>query len=187
MRPWKVLLAVAMSLPACTSEDDACRRAADHLNQCFGQEVAATPTSCDADAAERILASDCEQLFAQLNSGKSDVWETLCSWTGWFCPEAPAPASPAEPQETRSVALGQAQYALHCKDCHGPTGLADGPAAVALSPRPANLTLPATQSRSDADLFMIITQGRAPMPSWASLSETKRWSLVDFIRTLRRP
>lgn len=35
---------------------------------------------------------------------------------------------------------GAEDYASFCADCHGATGLGDGPLAAGLTPRPANLT-----------------------------------------------
>lgn len=51
-------------------------------------------------------------------------------------------------------------YASRCVTCHGPRGKGDGPAGVALSPRPQDLSDPAWQrSVSDEEIETIIRKG----------------------------
>jgi hypothetical protein len=64
-------------------------------------------------------------------------------------------------------------YARYCASCHGATGQGDGPAAVALSPRPADLT------RSTLALAEVIRRidgrwelpahGTSAMPVWGDV------------------
>jgi len=68
--------------------------------------------------------------------------------------------------------------------CHGAKGKGDGPAAVALNPKPADWTSPAVQAESDGEIFWKISTGRGAMPSWSFLPETDRWALVRYIRSL---
>jgi len=102
----------------------------------------------------------------------------------WVAPPAEAQRkNPAAPIG-QSITHGQALFSS-CVICHGPAGHGDGQAAVALNPRPKDLTSPATQLQTDGALFWKITQGRAPMPPWGeALSEKDRWDLVNYIRTL---
>ncbi|HVV55133.1 MAG TPA: cytochrome c, partial [Mucilaginibacter sp.] len=64
----------------------------------------------------------------------------------------------------------------------------DGPAAVALNPKPADHSSEAVQKETDGSLFWKMSEGRKPMPSYKTmLSEKQRWELVDYIRTLASP
>jgi copper transport protein len=92
------------------------------------------------------------------------------------------------PPNPESIAAGQALFMAKCAPCHGETGLGDGPIGVALNPRPADLRQHAIPGiHTDAQLFEWITNGfpGSQMPAFrATLSDTDRWHLVNFIRTL---
>jgi len=92
------------------------------------------------------------------------------------------------PPNSESVAAGQAVFAVHCAPCHGETGKGDGPLGVVLNPRPADLSLHAVPGvHTDAQLYEWITDGfpGSAMPAWKTrLSDTDRWNLVNYIRTL---
>ena len=96
-------------------------------------------------------------------------------------------ANPLLPN-AESIAAGQALYLAKCAPCHGETGSGDGPIGVALNPRPADLRQHAIPGiHTDAQLFEWITNGfpGSQMPAFrATLSDTDRWHLVNFIRTL---
>src|SRR3990172_2591958 len=54
-------------------------------------------------------------------------------------------------------------------------------------PKPANLTGEAVQSLSDAEIFLVITQGRGLMPSLAeNLSPVERWDVINYVRSLKK-
>jgi mono/diheme cytochrome c family protein len=94
----------------------------------------------------------------------------------------PIPLSP------ESIAAGQELFSTNCAACHGETGQGDGPVGVTLNPRPADLTQHAVVGiHTDAQLFEWITNGfpGSRMPGFKSaLSDTERWQLVNFIRSL---
>ncbi|MBI4240652.1 MAG: cytochrome c [Candidatus Rokubacteria bacterium] len=90
------------------------------------------------------------------------------------------------PKSDKVLAQAKKIFETNCVACHGPKGLGDGPAAAALPVKPANWTSPATQSEADGELFWKITNGRGPMPPWKHLSENDRWTMVHFIRTLKK-
>jgi mono/diheme cytochrome c family protein len=84
-----------------------------------------------------------------------------------------------------ATSLGQKLYVGNCMTCHGPTGKGDGPGAAALEKKPADLAARIRSGATDGELFWKISEGRSPMISWkGSLSETQRWELVNYIKTL---
>jgi mono/diheme cytochrome c family protein len=87
-----------------------------------------------------------------------------------------------------SVRRGKGAYAYYCIQCHGP--LADGRGTVGQSfaPLPADLKDPNVREQSDGSLFYRISLGfnRHP-PLWDTVTETDRWALVNYIRSLARP
>jgi copper transport protein len=92
------------------------------------------------------------------------------------------------PLSAESIASGQALFSTNCAACHGQTGKGDGPVGMTLNPRPADLTQHAIVGiHTDAQLFEWITNGfpGSRMPAFQSaLSDTERWHLVNFIRSL---
>lgn len=78
--------------------------------------------------------------------------------------QGPVPRLPAE----ADLALGQQLYLRNCASCHGTRGEADGPGALALHPRPANLAgHEYTVDRLSADMSDGVV-GTA-MPAWRDL------------------
>jgi len=93
----------------------------------------------------------------------------------------PVAASPA------GISSAKTLYVGNCSPCHGDKGKGDGPAAPGLNPKPADHTSALVQSESDGSLFWKLSEGRNPMPTYKQmLSETQRWQLVNYIRTLKK-
>ena len=92
------------------------------------------------------------------------------------------------PANQESVKVGEKLYITNCAGCHGISGKGDGPVGLTLNPRPADLTLHAVPGvHTDAQLFEWITNGfpGSRMPAWKTvISDTDRWNLVNYIRTL---
>jgi mono/diheme cytochrome c family protein len=80
---------------------------------------------------------------------------------------------------TDALAGGKKLFMRHCVECHNEdgSGLQDA----------ANLQLPEVQKQSDGSIFWKITNGnvKAGMPPFARLSDTERWQIVSFVRTLK--
>ena len=96
-----------------------------------------------------------------------------------------APENPVEADDA-SITRGAELYAIHCKMCHGETYQGNGPIGPFLANRPANLTSPIVQSKSDGSIFLTITngvEGKMP-PMNENLLVSDRWDLVNFLRTL---
>jgi mono/diheme cytochrome c family protein len=103
----------------------------------------------------------------------------------WLSPAASASKkNPVAPTQA-SIAAGQKIYSKTCVMCHGKSGDADGPAVIELNIHPAKLSNPQLGTESDGSLFWKITTGKKPMPAYGKrFSETDRWNLVNYIRTI---
>jgi len=103
----------------------------------------------------------------------------------WLSP-APSAAKQNPIERTQpSIAAGQKIYSKSCLLYHGKSGDADGPAVIELNIHPARLSDPQLNTEPDGALFWKITTCKKPMPAYGKrLSETDRWHLVNYIRTL---
>jgi mono/diheme cytochrome c family protein len=93
----------------------------------------------------------------------------------------------AESSEVLSEA--EAHWAGHCAGCHANNGSGDTDMGKHMYPPAPDMRLPATQNRTDGELFYIIQNGirLTGMPSWGSRTnrdDQDSWMLVRFIRHL---
>jgi len=90
--------------------------------------------------------------------------------------------------DAATIAAGKEIYAQNCAVCHGTGGKGDGPSAVALNPKPFDLTVHA-RLHSEGELFWWISNGiqGTGMPAWTGLSDLQKWQVVQYIRTLGLP
>jgi Cytochrome c, mono- and diheme variants len=103
----------------------------------------------------------------------------------WSAPAAEAQKKNPVAATESALAAGRKIYSKTCVMCHGKTGDADGPAVIELNIHPAKLSDPNLATESDGSLFWKITTGKKPMPTFGKrFSETDRWNLVNYIRTL---
>jgi mono/diheme cytochrome c family protein len=103
----------------------------------------------------------------------------------WNAPAAEAQKKNPVAATASALAAGQKIYSKTCAMCHGKTGDADGRAVIELNIHPAKLSDPKLANESDGSLFWKITTGKKPMPAYGKrLSETDRWNVVNYIRTL---
>jgi len=102
----------------------------------------------------------------------------------WVCP--PVASDSANPIAATPEAIAQGQRLAHesCAECHGETGLGDGPAAAGLNPRPASWRTAEFQAQSDACIFAKLSTGRGAMPPAGRMPEAERWQVISFIRNL---
>ena len=100
---------------------------------------------------------------------------------------APAPAAAKKnpiPTNAASIGRGKSVYTARCASCHGDSGKGDGPSAKDFEESPGDMTKLGGQS--DGALFWKISEGKKPMPPFASkLSEQQRWDLINYLRTLK--
>ena len=93
-----------------------------------------------------------------------------------------APARTPEMTKT-----GAAKFKLFCATCHGETGAGDGPAAVALNPKPRNFGKdPFKQGSSVEEIFATLATGvpGTPMVGYAHLPEAERWALAYHVNEM---
>jgi mono/diheme cytochrome c family protein len=119
--------------------------------------------------------------FFVFQSSKSKIQDT------WVAPESAKELSnPISAKKQKlSAKNGEKVFNKRCIFCHGAKGKGDGAAGARLNPKPANLTSSRVQNQQDGEIFWKISNGRGNMPTWEPIiSETDRWNLVNFIRTL---
>lgn len=104
--------------------------------------------------------------------------------TPWAAPAPEKAKKSPLPHDKKAVERGEKITKVNCVACHGPGGKGDGPAAVALNPKPADWTSKRVQDDTDGELFWKITTGRGAMPAWRQLPESDRWAIVQYIRSL---
>lgn len=94
------------------------------------------------------------------------------------------------PTDAASIAAGKKIYTQYCVPCHGAGGHGDGPAGVALKPRPRDFGVPKEfKSKNDGEVFEVVNKGGASeklsslMPAWgATLNKTQIWDVIAYIR-----
>lgn len=99
---------------------------------------------------------------------------------------------PAEYQKKKMPAgteanQGKMLWAVHCKSCHGNTGLGDGPKAGSLKTIVHSFKTPEFQAQSDGAIYYESFVGRDEMPNFEKKipDDEDRWNLVAYIRTLK--
>ena len=107
---------------------------------------------------------------------------------------APDPVvSPPAPEGLHGdAAAGRDLYNLYCVTCHGQSGKGDGPAGLALDPRPQDHSDAAYMGQlSDEDLYNVIKKGgpsvgKSPlMAAWGGVvNEQGLRDLVAYVRSL---
>lgn len=105
----------------------------------------------------------------------------------WKVPEKESSkANPVSPTE-KSISLGNKIYKKMCWSCHGDGGKGNGPASTSLNPKPADFSSLKFQNQTDGAIFWKLSTGRGAMaPFENSLSEEQRWSIVNYLRTLKQ-
>jgi mono/diheme cytochrome c family protein len=92
--------------------------------------------------------------------------------------------NPVQPT-AENMKQARLHFADHCAVCHANDGSGDAVFGRGLYPKPPDLRLPATQERTDGELFWVIENGVrfTGMPSFASHDMSlDSWKLVLFIR-----
>ena len=82
--------------------------------------------------------------------------------------------------------IGEDLYKVHCRSCHGKTGLGDGSKAFELSSDVKDFTSKTFKAQTDGSIYFKMIMGRDEMPSFEKkiTEEEDRWMLVNYIRNL---
>jgi mono/diheme cytochrome c family protein len=97
------------------------------------------------------------------------------------------PATTPVPSSPESIQRGQQLFGITCQVCHGKTGNGLSPLSAFFNPPPADLTGATVQGMTDAQIYVVITQGFKEMPSLAeNLSASERWDVINYLRTLKK-
>jgi mono/diheme cytochrome c family protein len=110
--------------------------------------------------------------FASLSDGER--WDVVAYALSLSAPQA-------------MVEQGAELYQANCAECHGKTGVGDGPQAAGL---PASLPDITDQQfmaqKTAADFYQVVSNGAPPsMPAFADrLSDDERWALTAYLRSL---
>ncbi|WP_435352509.1 c-type cytochrome [Emticicia sp. SJ17W-69] len=106
----------------------------------------------------------------------------------WTVPDASKSKKNPVANDAEALATAKTLWGTHCKSCHGAKGLGDGSKAAQLKTEPGDFSQAATQSQTDGALFYKISEGRDDMPSFKKKipDDDDRWSLIYFIRTLKK-
>lgn len=105
---------------------------------------------------------------------------------------APAPPPAEAAAATPDAARGKVHYENYCLSCHGARGDGDGPAGLALTPRPARIGERAfMREKTDDYLFQVIQNGGAVvglsplMAPWGSmLTDAQIRDVIAYVHSL---
>ncbi len=106
----------------------------------------------------------------------------------WPVPEVAKNKKNPVASDAQTIATGKSLWSTHCKSCHGAKGLGDSTKASQLKTETGDLTKPDAQAQTDGVFFYKLSEGREDMPSFKKKipDEDDRWSLVNFMRTLKK-
>lgn len=93
----------------------------------------------------------------------------------------------SNPLGADAATAGAEVFKNNCTSCHGEQGHGDGPAGMALDPKPKDLAVFAP-TVADDHLFWRISTGKpgTAMIAWKGvLNDEQIWQVVAFIRTLK--
>ncbi|HVZ21841.1 MAG TPA: c-type cytochrome [Vicinamibacterales bacterium] len=106
----------------------------------------------------------------------------------WSVPASARNAPNPVPFTPETWAESRAHFADHCATCHGNDGRGDTEMGRGMFPRAPDMRLPATQRKTDGELYWIIENGvrLTGMPAWGAGGgdDVDTWKLVHFIRHL---
>lgn len=89
--------------------------------------------------------------------------------------------------EPEAIERGATIYAAECADCHGETGLGDGPQMIEDDRFAAQIAAPADMAwLNDSHIYTIINEGAGEdMPAFDdTLTPEEHWDVIAFVRTL---
>lgn len=113
--------------------------------------------------------------------------DALSQSADWVAPKSTDDLTNPLQGNAEAILSGKKLYTQFCSVCHGDKGKGDGIAGLSLKPKPANFTTATIQAQTDGALYWKLTMGRPPMAPYKEiLTETKRWQLVNYIRSFKK-
>jgi len=105
----------------------------------------------------------------------------------WLVPGKYKKMENPAPDDKESMSIGKQLWSVHCRSCHGKTGIGDGPKAADLDTDSGDFSTSAFQGQSDGEIFYKTTFGRGDMPAYENIipNEEDRWILVHYMRSFR--
>lgn len=89
------------------------------------------------------------------------------------------------PNVPEAIASGKSLFSSQCAMCHGPAGDGKGDLAAGMKMKVPNFATAAWQeTRTDGEVFYILTTGHGDMPGEKRLPDQSKWEMVRFIRSL---
>jgi len=125
-----------------------------------------------------FIAVACSTFFFLVNAQTVQEWIVPAKFKTMKNPSAAS---------KENIANGKDLFAKHCKSCHGSAGLGDGPKAATLDVPCGDFSSVKFQAQSDGDLFYKVTEGKGKMPAFKKTiaEDSDRWTLVNYMRTLK--
>ncbi len=94
--------------------------------------------------------------------------------------------NPLSQDDTPARERGALVFSAFCQQCHGASGLGDGPVAHRGFPPPPSLLAPHAVTMKDGQMFHVLTYGQGNMPAHAAqLAREDRWKVIVHVRTLQ--
>ena len=91
--------------------------------------------------------------------------------------------------DAKTIAKGKTVFEQNCASCHGVSGAGDGPAAVALNPKPRNFATDEFKAGSTPkEILKTVTDGLkgTMMVSYKHLPEADRKAVSEYVASLRK-
>jgi mono/diheme cytochrome c family protein len=90
------------------------------------------------------------------------------------------------PADSASVSRGRVDFQINCAVCHGPLGMANGPATkYGMAGIAIGAGSNAANNLTDGYIFGMIRNGRGIMPPYNRIEEPDRWDIVNYLRTIQ--
>ena len=90
------------------------------------------------------------------------------------------------PADSASVSRGRVQFQINCAVCHGPLGMANGPATkYGMAGIAIGAGSNAALNLTDGYIFGMIRNGRGLMPTYNRIEEMDRWDIVNYLRSIQ--
>lgn len=93
--------------------------------------------------------------------------------------------------DVEATRAGAALFTANCASCHGPDGQGDGPAGMALNPRPRNLKHLSEYHLGKGELGIFRTikygvDGTGMAPWEGRMTDEECWKVTNYVRSLQK-